>query len=300
MKKIYAFTAFIITFYTATAQDEGVITKKARIGKDMGAYLNFGPSFTLGKNIGDYNQGINVEIGFVKRLNRLLSVGPAISYVGFNYDPEVTSINGGEAYVGKGDPNLWTQDYLYNGTYDYGYILTLEGGDLSFFSLGVNLKLNFIPIKDKSIISVYAFVKPFISFASRTEVSGSDTRYTYEIYEDKKGTSSTADDILYYNLNNDQWYADGYTSEWGADSYEALKEDTQVTGGIFLGPGIELFPAKRFSGFLQASFGYTLPVSFISTSSYDNSVDSYTEAEFPMVKKGFPSVNIQVGVSYNF
>jgi len=183
----------------------------------------------------------------------------------------------------------------------FGYILNLKGGDLSLASLGLNLKLNFVPIKENTKVSIYGFAKPFITFASRTEVTGTDERYFYEAFEDDNGTPGDEfDDLLYYNMGDDEWYADGYVGEWGPETFEALQSDTEITGGIFVGPGIEIMPTGKFSAFLQASFGYTFPLTFVSTSSYESTVDDYVNPEFPMVKKGFPSVNIQFGGSFNF
>ncbi|SHG51561.1 hypothetical protein SAMN04488109_0616 [Chryseolinea serpens] len=284
-----------------SAQDEGAIVKRERIDKSKGIFLNFGPSFTLGKNIGDYSTGFNVELGFLKRLNRVLSVGPSVSYQSFMYDPEVTTAKSGDAYIGNGDPNGWRTKYAFPSlSYDYGYVLNLEGGDLSLTSLSVNVKLNFIPVKDNTKISAYGFVKPFVSISSRKAVHGSDKRYTYEIYEDNQNTASTADDILYYNLGDNTWYPDGYNSKWGPENYDALKSETKVTGGVFIGPGIEVMPTKSFSFFLQAAFGYTFPVSFVSTQSYAKTTTAYGDEKFPMVNKGFPSINVQLGASYNF
>jgi hypothetical protein len=301
MKRLLSLLIFISIVMVAAAQDEGIIKKRERIDKNKGIFLGLGPSFTFGKNIGDYKTGFNVELGFLKRVNRVLSIGPSISYLGFQYDPEVTTANGGDAYIGYGDPNGWETKYgLGDLAYDYGYVLTLEGGDLSLTSLALNIKLNFVPVKDNSVISVYAFAKPFVTLASRKEVSGTGERYTYEIYEDDQNTSTQNDDLLYYNQNDGQWYADGYTETWDGDSFETLKSDTEITGGIFVGPGIELFPARPFSFYLQATFGYTFPVTFVSTEAYEKTVSSYANEKFPMVKKGFPSLNIQFGVSYNF
>ena len=67
----------------ASAQDEGTIVKRERIERSSNIFLGFGPSFTLGKNIGDYSVGFNIEGGYVKRLNRVFSIGPSISYVKF-------------------------------------------------------------------------------------------------------------------------------------------------------------------------------------------------------------------------
>jgi hypothetical protein len=292
MKKfIYCLLGALIVSFPLSAQDEGSVVKKERIDRNKGIFLGVGPSFTLGKNIGDYKTGFNFEIGFVKRVNRILSIGPSVSYINFKYDPEQTSANGGGAYIGYGDPNDWEDEYgIDDLEYDYGYILELKGGDLSMISLALNLKMNFIPVRDDSKISIYAFARPFVTMASRSEVSGSDERYVYELYEE--------DDILWYE--EEEWFADGTTSEWGASSYPALEEKNQVTGGIFVGPGIEIMPAKPFSVFVQASFGYTFPISYVSTKSYDPTVESYVDNEFPMTKKGFPSVNLQAGFTFNF
>jgi hypothetical protein len=254
----------------------------------------------LGKNIGDYKTGANFEFGFLKRANRVFSWGPSISFVGFDYDPEVTTAKGGDAFVGIGDPNGWTSKYPVEGDFTYGYVLNLKGGDLTLTSIAINLKLNFVPIKEGTKVSVYGFAKPFVTFVSRTEVSGSDIRYVYESFEDDMGTSDPDDDLLYYDQGDETWYPDGYESEWGADNFDALAEGDEVTGGVFLGPGVELFPTSKFSAFVQASFGYTFPITFISTSSYDNTVTDYVNKEFPLVKKGFPSVNLQFGASFNF
>ena len=147
---------------------------------------------------------------------------------------------------------------------------------------------------------MYGFAKPFITYVTRSEVTGSDVRYTYEIYEDLGSSGSINDDILYYNLGNGTFYEDGYTGNWGPDVYDALKSGTEITGGIFIGPGIEVMPTKVVSIFLQAAFVYTFPVTFVSTQSYEPSIESYLDDNFPMTKKGFPSVNIQLGLSFNF
>lgn len=287
-----------------SAQDEGAIVKRERIDKSKGLFLGIGPSFTFGKNIGDYSVGYNIELGFLKRLNRVLSIGPSVSYQSFKYDPSVTNpkdITGDALYKGSGDPNDWRTKYAFPSlTYGYGYLLNLEGGDLSLGSLAVNIKLNFIPVKDNTKVSVYGFVKPFVSIASRKAVHGSDARYTYETFEDDNNTATTADDILYYNQGDDTYYPDGFTSKWGPENYDALKSETKVTGGVFLGPGVEVMPTKSFSFFLQAAIGYTFPVSYVSTQAYNKTVTDYAKDEFPIVNKGFPSLNIQVGASYNF
>ncbi len=301
MKKLFClFSLVLFTTSIASAQDEGNIVKRDRIQRDNGIFIGFGPSFTLGKNIGDYSTGFNFETGYLKRLNRILSIGPSISYLSFKYDPAKTSAeDADDLYVGIADNlNTWHERYDQFGLppdyqWDYGFLLNLKGGDISLISLALNLKLNLIPIKDNTKFSVYAFAKPFVASANRKEVTGTGERYVYEAYEDDV-------DGLYYDTNDNTWYPDGYVDDWGPNAFPALKEETTVTGGIFIGPGVELIPTKTISIFAQASFGYTFPISMVSTKSYDFTVEDYLKEEFPMVKEGFPSVNIQFGASFNF
>lgn len=315
MKFVYSLLiALIIVPGFVCAQDEGVVAKKERIGRSSNIFITGGPSFTFGKNIGDYGTGFNIEAGFMKRVNRLLSIGPSISFIKFKYDPaKTTTADGGDdgaVYYGEGDIDTdwygsdydnWSTKYgLPDESWDYAYVLALQGGDISMISLSCNLKLNLVPVKDTSPVSVYIFAKPFITRSTRKAVTGTGTRYVYEAYEEFNYPDTEYDDWLYYNLGDNVWYADGYSEDWGPDAFEALKEESVITGGIFIGPGIEFMPAKMISIFLQPSIGYTFPVSFVSTKSYDNSIDSYINEEFPIVKKGFTSLNIQFGVSFNF
>ena len=310
MKKITCLAGFLLlSAGTLFAQDEGVISKRERIDRSKSVFVGLGPSFTFGENIGDYSVGLNFEAGFVKRLNRVLSIGPSISYVGFDYDPEETKSD----YYGEGDIRIdwysqydtWSEKYptTEGNEYEYRYLLALEGGNISLISLAVNLKLNLIPIRDQTRFSAYVFAKPFISYAHRDAVTGSGTREVWESWEERKGTSNELDDELYFYQGDKKWHADGYVEAWdseGPDGYPALAEENSVTGGVFLGPGLEFMPTKAVSCYFQAAIGYTFPVSYVSTESYDNTIASYVDDEFPIVKKGFPSLNLQFGVSFNF
>jgi hypothetical protein len=281
--------------YTLLAQDEGVISKRERIDRSKSIFLDFGPSFTLGKNIGDYSVGFNVEAGFVKRLNRILSVGPSVSFLSFKYDPEETGFNN----IFIGGPYVDTQGQ----TFHQGLYFDLSGGKLSLISLAVNLKLNFIPIKDNTKLSVYAFAKPFISMASREAVTG--TGILLENYGDIQSSVDWENEVDRF-----PWEAGATKVEqvYGIEVSDELKKDSRVTGGIFVGPGLELFPAGKVSAFVQASIGYTFPVSYISTKVYENSenygndLDVFLDQieDYPMTEKGFPSINLQFGVSFNF
>ena len=316
MKKALLSLIFIIIIQTTLrAQDEGAAVAQERFARDNSIYIAGGPSLTFGENIGDYSTGINIEIGYTKRLNKVLSLGGSVSYLQFKYDPSLTKAEtADDLYVGNSDdyilraipfddPSLThNSKYGLSEVWDFGYLLNLEGGDLSLISLAFNIRIDFIPIGDNSKIAVYGFAKPFISMSKRTEVSGIGERYIYEAYEDDNGTfNDTSDDILYYNTGDDTWYADGYIDEWNAsDGFPALKEESSITGGIFLGPGIEFMPSGKISAFVQAGFGYTFPVTYVSTESFEKTAENYLSDDFPIIKEGFPSLNIQAGISFNF
>ncbi|HEY3403317.1 MAG TPA: hypothetical protein VGK59_08025 [Ohtaekwangia sp.] len=261
MNRIVLLVMLVISCFYVQAQDEGEITKRERIALSKGVFISGGPSFTLGDNIGDYSMGYNVSIGFLKRTNRILSVGSSFSYNSFIYDPEKTT----DDYN-----NIYTGDV---GDYYEGYIMDLEGGNLQLFSLSFDLKVNFVPVRDNSVFSFYAFAKPFVTMAMLGKITG-------DVHE-------------YHN----------YGEEWEfVETHDARVEtDSEITGGIFIGPGVELNPAKKISISLQAAFGYTFPVTFISTDSYkENDLETFFDDDFPLTKKGFPSVNVSLGLTYNF
>jgi hypothetical protein len=265
---------------SVSAQDEGTIVKRERIARNKGVFIGLGPSFTLGKNIGDYSTGFNTEVGFLKRVNRVISIGPSLSYISFNYDPEETGLDnifiGGPYESGDGEFYL-------------GALIDFKGGDISLTSLAFNLKVNFVPVMDDSKVSIYGFVKPFVTMASRTAVKGEaiilENDFDPEVAE------------YWYQIATLPWETD---EELGIEVSDKLKADTEITGGILVGPGLEFAPARSVSFYAQALFGYTFPITYVSTEAYKGeSLDTLSE-EFPMTKKGFPSVNLQFGVSFNF
>jgi len=279
------------------AQDEGSIVKHERIEKSSNIFLAFGPSVTLGKNIGDYSAGFNIEGGFLKRVNRVFSIGPSISYVQFKYDTEVTQEGFKNAYIGG--PYLDINGFSY---YE-GLYFSIEGGDISLLSAALNLKLNLIPVKDDSKLSIYGFAKPFISYSTRTEVGGPAT------YMVNYGDVSNGND--WEEADTFEWTAGSsyVKNTYGIDVSQDLKEESKVTGGIFIGPGIEIAPAKSITGFLQVAIGYTFPITYVSTEEYNtegsqNDLDVLIQSgdieKYPMKKAGFPSLSVQLGISYNF
>ena len=281
--------------HSVLAQDEGNIVKHERIERDNSVYLSIGPSFTLGKNIGDYSTGFNFEAGYTKRLNRIFSVGPSLSYVEFDYDAAVTEVDNKNIFVGGP-----YQDQ--RGTFYGGMYIDLKGGDIKLTSLALNLKLNVVPIKDNTKVSFYGFAKPFVAYSNRSEVTGKAT--VLQNYRD---------------LENSAHWEEVAVLDWTAgntvvkelldvDVSQDMKEESKVTGGIFIGPGIELFPTKPFSAFFQVAIGYTFPITYVSTEYYQdrskNNLDTFYDSndieKYPMLKKGFPSIGLQFGASYNF
>jgi hypothetical protein len=270
MKKITCLLfALLIGISIGFTQDEGSVIKRERIERDKSIFVGAGMSIVGGSNFGDYSNGINFEAGFTKRLNRVLSIGGSLSYLKFAYDPSILE----QTPVGKDIPNYIYYDKTItdlNNVNDI-WLLSIKGGDVSMISLAGNIKLNFVPVKDNSVVSVYGFAKPFVSMASVSKATGK-----LEAYQ--------------------------YTTDWFENPSEDLVgdyEDNSFTGGIFIGPGIEFFPAKKVSFFAQASFGYTFPIKVISTRSYGNDIYTDVVDDFPLKASSFTSINFAAGVSFN-
>jgi hypothetical protein len=270
MKKT-AFILFIsiINISIGISQDEGSVVKRERIDRDKSIFIGAGLSIVGSSNFGDYTNGINFEAGYTKRLNRVLSIGGSLSYLKFSYDPSIIE----RTPAGKDIPNYVYYDKTItdlNNVNDI-WLLSLRGGDVSMISLAGTIKLNFVPVKDNSVVSVYGFAKPFVSMASVSKATAK-----LEAYQ--------------------------YTTDWFENPSEDLAgeyEDSSFTGGIFIGPGIEFFPAKKVSFFAQASFGYTFPIKIISTRSYGNDINLDVVNDFPLRSGSFTSINFAAGISFN-
>lgn len=300
MKKIVYLLSFSLICFSVAAQDEGLLTKQSRIALSNGVFVGIGPSFTFGKNIGDYSTGFNAEAGYMKRLNRVLSIGPSLSYSSFKYDPKET----GDNNMFFDSPSNETFDPDYYRYYIAGMYIDFKGGDMSLLSAAVNIKLNLIPIMDDTKVSVYAFAKPFITSVTRKEVKG--TAYIYRVYDINNDEVYTEDEAVTsiqetgYVIDVPWVAGDPNWASQGIDISDDLKSDTRITGGIFVGPGVEFMPTKSVSFYAQALLGYTFPVSFISTEGYKGNDLNAVDEKYPMTEKGFPSLNLQFGVSFNF
>lgn len=283
MKQIGFLILLAMCASAAFAQDEGAVVTRERIQRNKGIFIGGGVSSVLRNNFGDYSTGINFEGGYLVRLNRVFSIGGSISYLSFKYDPNV----GNKVNNNTGFPNNFYYD-TQAASIDWGRLLTLNGGDLSVVSLALNLKFNFIPVKDDSKISFYGFAKPFIANSRRSEVTGVGVGYV----NDPTNGWQVDTNNTYWTTTNDSWTKD--------DGYPVLASQSKITGGIVLGPGIEINPAKKLSIFLQAGFGYTFPINIVSTKSYGNDyTNDYLNNDFPMKDLGFTSINFSGGISFN-
>lgn len=260
------------------SQEEGTLTKKARVTKGKSFYFMAGPSFQVGKNKGDYSGGLNLETGFLMRLNRILSIGPSISFTKFDYDESISDSFGDEDAEGN---NIFIDAYEIK-------IVYMEGGDLKFFSLGFDVKVDFIPGAENKRFIAYGFTKPFLLLSSRSEVSATVEPW----YMDALGDPQSL------------WYYTGPPDEFlnsDSDGLERWGADTEFSGGLNIGIGAEYALPSGVAFFLNTTIGLMLPITYINTSEFEQSIlTGYYHPDYPFVKKGLTTFNILAGVAYRF
>jgi hypothetical protein len=281
MKNIRWLWVHLVFFvsYSGFSQEEGPLEKKARVAKAKIVFVSTGLSVKILNNKGDYKGGLFLEGGLMKRFNKVLSMGPSVSYMKFNYDPSIS--NSFDNPGAKGN-NVFPEDA--------GYairVVDLQGGDLSFISAGYNVKLDIIPFRDNMKFSPYVIARPFIMSAKRTEI--------------------TATSMIYYSSTIPR----GDPGTWELSETEFLdhkspghgewRSESGFYGGMNIGIGSEMMLTSKWRLSLQSVIGLTLPVSYISTSSFPASLErGYNAENYPLVKKGFTSLNISIGFTYNF
>jgi len=259
------------------SQDEGAITKKGWVLKEKSVYLSGGPAFRFGNNSSDYSGGLNLEGGYLKRINRSLSIGPALSYTKFNYDETISDSFGDEEAEGN---NVFYDDPNYEARVVY-----IEGGDLSLIALGFNVKANFIPLSETKQFSFYGIAKPFVLLSKRTEITASVEHWFYN--------TIPPDDP-------ENWTFSGPPEFLSSEEQASWAADTEFSGGINLGVGAEFVLPSGVSFFLQGAINLTLPITHINTSEFPNTYDGFYDPDYPLVKKGFSSLNVSIGVAYSF
>lgn len=289
MRKIkwVIFVASIVIFYAPLfSQDEGTLAKKGQFTKGKSFYFTSGPSFRFGNNRSDYSGGLNLEAGFLKRVNRILSIGPSISYTKFDYDESISD--------SFGDPTADGNNILYGDDIDNAYevrVVYMEGGDLRLISLGLNLKVNFIPFSETKKISVYGIAKPFVLLSKRTELSATVEHYYPPM---DPGGPAPDDRSTWGNLAD---IPEELSPEDGGP-YDDWAANTEFSGGMNVAVGAEYTLPSGVAFFLQGTIGLTLPITHINTSEHPNTYDQF--ADYPFVKKGFTTLNIAIGIAYSF
>ena len=281
MKTIKSVLACLVLFvsHTVFSQDEGPIIKKERVSKAKIVFLGAGPVFKFLNNKSDYSGGLTLEGGYVTRINQILSVGPSISYSKFNYDESISD--------SFGDPDASGNNIFYEEGGYQARVVYLEGGDLSLVSAGFNVKLNLIPIRDNKKILPYVIAKPFIMMAKRTEITATSQTYYY--------ANIPPEDPIYWELSSEE----SLDSE--SPGRSGWKSVSQVSGGLNIGLGSAITLPSGWGFYLQGVLGFTSPISYIYTSEYPATLSGgYYADDYPLVKKGFTSLSISIGCTYNF
>ncbi len=287
MKKsiILSFTLIILCYCAAWSQEEGTLTKKERIVNGKSVYFLVGPSFRF-VNKSDYSAGLNLEAGFLKRLNRIVSLGGSLAYSKMNFSQKLSDSFRNADAIGN-------NAFLEDGGYEV-YVVSMEGGNLNLFSVGLDFKFEFIPFKEDRKISAYGLIKPFLLVSGRSEVSASTKLWyaaivPYKLPYDSDPTNNWDEGDLFEDLNAD------------TPGYERWAAATEISGGLGLGIGLDYSLKPNLKLFFQPTFKFTAPITHIKTNAFAASLDDgYDNPKYPFVKEGFSTLSLAVGVSYYF
>lgn len=280
---ILSLVSIALCLQTSWAQEEGTITKKERIVNGKSIYLLAGPSFRF-NNKSDYSGRLNLEAGFLKRLNRITSVGASLNYSKFNYDQSLSNSFENADAIGN-------NAFLEDGGYEV-YVVSMEGGDLNFLSIGFDFKFEFIPFNEERKFSAYGIINPFLLVSNRSEVNASTAIWysntnPFTLPYDESNWSGAGD--LFESINAD------------TPGYERWASATEFTGGVGLGIGLDYSLKSNIKIFMQSTLKFTLPITHIKTNAFPPSRnDGYYHPEYPFVKEGFSTINLALGVSYYF
>jgi hypothetical protein len=269
--RILALVLFLLPCFTF-AQQEGISTVQGRFEKPHFSFVNVGPVISAS---GDYKNGLQLNFGYGKRLNRMLTISGVIGYqrLATDYSADVDFFvsetddpeHFGPAASADGDP------------YDDYWEVLMEGGDLSVLSIGGMLRLNLTPHVSGSSFLIYAFAQPTLSSVTHAEV----TRI-----------NRLTDAFDYVETNT----IDG-------DNNEAMKKSSTFAAAISIGPGVELFPGKKISFTAQLSlnnifsFGKELGS---DKEDFPHKYSSIVDEQFPFTTKSLTSITVNVGIHYNF
>lgn len=287
LKRVAFTTVVLATFVTGVfGQEEAVIAVQARLEKSNSFHFNLGLASSLGQN--NYQGGTLVGLGYQKRINRVLSAGASVSYATYRSDYNDFMTGTYKDPNWSLDPQGFTvpKNFYYTPNQAQYLLVNISGGNMTQFSVGAVLKINFVPIKSNTIASFYALAVPSLVISNLEKVESNINFFDHP------------DDNTYSQANN--------------ASFVLSESQSKTTGGLNIGAGVEFFPTNLFSFYIQTGIGYTFPVPFVDTSLYEKHtlpVESYNEFDkvpplpknFPLSDdKGFTTLNFQLGLTYNF
>lgn len=288
MKKYLAFNlCLLISSILTYGQDEGAIIKKERFEFGKSLFFMAGPEFHFGKKA-DYTSGYTLKAGYIKRVNRIITLGPVLGFSRFAFQPSYANSykNGNE----KGNNIFQVNDenddlFLY-----YVFVVNMRGGNLNQFNLGLNTRINFMPYNADKKVSVYGIVEPFLLVSNRSKVTATTDVWSVQNFpfEDPKEWDSDSRE-LYEELSPDS----PGRSHWA--------NKTEFAGGINVGLGIEISLPTNWKMYVQPALRYTLPITHINTAKYPAlSVEGYKNPKYPFSKESFSTLGILLGIAHNF
>lgn len=271
--KIALFLLMFLTslFRDCEAQEDEVVLVKARLERSNEIQFALASCSSLGQN--NYTGGNKVGLGYLKRLNRVLSIGGNISYTTFRTD--YADFMTGKYFDARWN-NAQPNNFYFPSNMSEYYLVNLSGGELNQIHFLIPFMFNFIPIKSSTITSFYASISPGVILSKIGQVLGNENYFQHPTIDQ------------YIQVNN--------------RSFEAARKQSKLTGGMMLNLGVDFFPTHVFSFSFQVGYGYSLPVPFVDTSLYQShTIEEYRDEKFPLsVNKGLSTASFQFGLSYNF
>jgi hypothetical protein len=253
----------VVTWFTASGQDAGRAEVQQRFDRMHFSSFSFG---LVKGSSGDYDKGWQAEVGYGKRLNKLITAGANITYLTLG-----NTYNGYDFYVSESDePSAFPPGSTTDGDpYDESIEVGISGGNFSSFSLSGFVRMNLTPYSDNSKVVVFGFIKPsvgicFLSAMTKEARLVVDFEYVNTTYVDRESTTS-------------------------------------FVAGVSVGPGIEFLPTKNLSltthvGF-NSQFGNKI---VLDKSAFRPSTATVSNVDFPVTSGALISLSFTLGLQYNF
>ncbi|MBX2894369.1 MAG: hypothetical protein KF763_02940 [Cyclobacteriaceae bacterium] len=278
MKSLLFCFSILMLCHEVMCQDEGTLQRKARFEKPHSAGIQVAPLFRMGK--ADYSGGFSVLANYAVRVNRILRVGPAVSFSRFSFQNSLTDSYRKRDVKGN---NLFQEA----GGYEI-YVVKLQGGDLNQLSAGFQFNFNLIPFQEEQKFNVHVGLQPYLLVSHRGAVAASyQIWYANTFPFDEPALWSGGD------VTVNETAASPGRSNWDAE--------TTTTGGILISTGIEFSLPENWNLFIYPVLRYTMPVSHIKTAEYPPlQTEGYKNARYPLVKESFSAVGVWMGINYRF